>query len=479
MRTETDFIGQKQIPVNALYGIHSLRAKENFPDDMPFTFEWFRAMGVVKKACYLTYQLFKKASLEKYLEKDLPLDFIKDEILEKMIVAAEEISAGEHFESFIVPAVSGGAGTSINMNINEIIANRALILSGHEPGNYQIIDPVEDANVFQSTNDVVPTALRVSLLFLLEGLEKEINSLRNVIEEKEKKHHNDLRVAYTQMQEALPSSTGKLFSTYNDALSRDWWRVSKCVERLKPVNLGGGATGSGLSIPRFYIMEVVSQLSQLTGLPVARGENLGDTTSNLDAFVEVHAILKAHAVNLEKMVSDIRLLASDVAGNKEFEIPARQVGSSIMPGKINPVIPEFVISAAHTIYANDQLITSLCAQGCLELNAYLPVIGNAMIRSLKLLIAADRTVKDNMFTGLIVNPSASIEKLFKSPVITTALIPFIGYNNASVLAKFMRENNCTVFVANSEYSFLEEEKIKSLLTSENLLKLGYLLSDLF
>ena len=183
------------------------------------------------------------------------------------------------------------------------------------------------------------------------------------------------------MQEAVPSSFGILFSTYNEALSRDWWRVSKCSERIKQVNLGGGAIGTGLSLPRFFIMEVVPELRKLTGLPLAHSENLSDATSNLDRWVEIHATLKAHAVNLEKMSSDFRLLSSDLAGDKIISIPDRQVGSSIMPGKINPVIPEFVISAAHKIYSNDVLISSLCGQGTLELNAYLPVIGCAVIES--------------------------------------------------------------------------------------------------
>ncbi len=478
MRTETDFIGTKQFPLTALYGIHSLRAKENFPDDTVFPIVWFKAMGMVKIACYQTYQLFKKNALEKFREEEFPFHFVGDAVLEKMIMAAEEVASGQHFEHFIVPAISGGAGTSINMNVNEIITNRALILLNHKPGDYDVIDPVEQANVFQSTNDVVPTALKVALMSLLNELEGKINVLRKGIEEKENLHHNDLRIGYTQMQEALPSSIGKLFSTYNDALSRDWWRVSKCLERIKPVNLGGGAIGTGLAIPRFFIMEVVNQLTMVTGLPLARAENLADTTANLDTFVEIHAILKAHAVNLEKMTSDLRLLASDVMGTKDLELPDKQVGSSIMPGKVNPVIPEFVISAAHTIYANDQLVTSLCAQGCLELNAYLPVIGNAMIQSLKLLIAADHTLIENLFSGMVIHPGTSEEKLYKSPAITTALIPLIGYNNAALLAKFMKENNTTIFLANEKYGFLEPGKIKSLLSPENLLKLGFTLGDI-
>ncbi len=593
-----------QIPEEALYGIHSLRARNNFPDRTPFHAEWYRALGLVKKACYLTARDYFEAMIRKYFgqtaeqtksgrkadeELDEELDHQKNvnslhgtmaprhhgtsgpadeeknlisrhgttaprhhgtsgqvderrggfsldklrkqkETLNLLIAAASEMAEGRYFEHFIVPAVSGGAGTSINMNINEILANAGLIKAGTEPGNYQRIDPIEDANIFQSTNDVIPTALRVSAMFLLGDLEKAINELQFGIEQHETLHQNDLRTGFTQMQEAVPSSFGKLFSTYSEALSRDWWRVSKCFERIKLVNLGGGAIGTGLSVPRYFIMEVVSNLQTLTALPLARSENLSDATSNLDAFVEVHAILKSHAVNLEKMVSDLRLLASDLVNShadkwtseqadqrtsgpvkssyphtllpsdpvipereprnseretlnakretRQLEIPRVQVGSSIMPGKINPVIPEFVISAVHKIYANDQVITSLCAQGCLELNAYLPVIGHALLESLKLLIACDQTLKKNLFDGLAIHPAISREMLFRSPAVTTALIPLIGYNRAAELAKYMLTQRTDIFSANRDLQCIPEARLKQLLLPENLLKLGYTLSDL-
>jgi aspartate ammonia-lyase len=399
------------------------------------------------------------------------------DVFDALIKAAEEVAAGNYFEAFRVPSVSGGAGTSINMNINEIIANVALKSLGLMPGNYQKIDPVEQANIFQSTNDVIPTALRVATMILLGELETEINQLRFAVESIEKNHHAHLRPGYTQMQEAVPSSFGKLFSTYNDALSRDWWRVSKCFERIKVVNLGGGAIGTGMAIPRFFIMEVVSNLQKITGLPVSRSENIADTTSNLDSIVEVHAILKSHAVNLEKMVSDLRLLASDIV-TPLIALPQVQVGSSIMPAKVNPVIPEFVISAAHKVYANDGLVASLAAQGCLELNAYLPVIGHALLESVKLLISCNITLRKNLFLSMIIHPEAGTENLMKSPSVTTALIPVIGYHQASLLAKRMREEHCDIFTANNNLQMIGEEKLRQLLNPENLLKLGFVLSDL-
>jgi aspartate ammonia-lyase len=482
MRTETDFLGSRKLPAKALYGLQALRASENFPDRTPFHLAWYKATGSVKLACYLTYRDFKQAAANKFQDKPLPFTFFSDDIVMALVNAAGEVSKGMHFEHFIVPAISGGAGTSINMNVNEIISNRALLDLGSPPGAYGMIDPITHANVFQSTNDVIPTALRVAAMLQLGELETAVNNTRFVIEQIETAHFNDLRIGYTQMQEAVPTSFGKLFSTYSEALSRDWWRISKCLERIKMVNLGGGAVGTGLGTPRYFIMEVVPQLQKLTGLPVTRSENLPDATSNLDAFVEVHAILKSHAVNLEKMTSDIRLLASDLFnGNNRNEplitIPPLQVGSTIMPGKVNPVIPEFVISAAHKIYANDMLITSLCGAGCLELNAYLPVIGHALLESIDLLIAANAALKNNLLSGITVNASVSRDKLFHSPVITTALLPYIGYHKCTALATHMRSSGDDIITANKTMQMVSPELLTTLLKPDNLLKMGYSVTD--
>lgn len=478
MRIEKDFLGSLEIPVKALYGIHSLRAEQNFPNKTAFHLEWYQAVGITKLAVFQIYKKFKKAVKQKYTDKNIPLDFFEDNIINALINSASEIADGKHFDNFIVPAMQGGAGTSINMNINEILANNALISLGKKPGEYQFIDPIAHANVFQSTNDVIPTSLKIAIMRLLAELENNINLLRKQIEELEKEHRNSLRIAYTQMQEAVPSSFGRLFSTYNDALSRDWWRVSKCAERIKVVNLGGTAIGSGIAVPRFYIMEIVGKLQEITQLPLTRGENLYDATTNLDSFVEIHATLKSHAVNMEKMVNDIRLLASDLMGKKELEIPGKQVGSSIMPGKINPVIPEYVIGIAHKIYSNDILISNLSAQGCLELNAYLPFIGNALIESLKLLISANLAMENHLFKGLKVNQKLSAEKLFHSPVISTALIPYIGYHKATLLANDMKLSGSSIFSSNLKLQFIEQTRLEEILSPSNLLKSGYSIDDL-
>jgi len=478
MREEKDFLGTIQIPADALYGIHAERARNNFPDVTLFSIEWYRAVGLVKHACYLTYIDFKKALIKKNYAASGQFQLIEDDILEALLAASLEVAEGKWYDQFIVPAINGGAGTSINMNINEIIANVALLKMNHQPGDYGFIDPVEQANVFQSTNDVVPTALRVAVMKLLVGLEGAVNTLRQEIEQCETLHRNTLRIGYTQMQEAVPSTWGRLFSNYSDALSRDWWRVSKCFERIKVVNLGGGAIGTGIGIPRFHIMEVVSKLQHLTGLPLTRGENLSDATSNLDAFVEVHAILKANAVNLEKMGNDLRLLAADVSVDHGITIPQVQVGSSIMPGKVNPVIPEYIISCAHKIYANDQLITSLCAQGCLDLNAYIPLIGHAMIESLKLLTGMNLTLCNNLVKGISINEEQSLSLLYKSPSITTALNPYIGYHKASEISVLMKTEKLDVFEANKKLQVIDENLLKEILSPQKLTQLGYSINDI-
>jgi len=473
MRKEKDTIGEVFLPDDNLYGIQSVRACENFPVENSFHLNWYRAIGAVKLACYNTYKEYKTALTQKFNNSSMPFTVIEDTILESLQDAAREVMDGNHFNHFIVPAFCGGAGTSINMNVNEIISNVALKKIGRAPGDYHIIDPIKEANIFQSTNDVIPTSLRIAIMELLDILENSINLLREAIETLEKSHHSTIRIAYTQMQEAVPSSYGRLFSTYSEALSRDWWRVSKSLERIKVVNLGGSAVGTGITVPRFFIFEVVQKLRDITGKPVTRSENLSDATSNLDSLVEVHAIIKAHAVNLEKISSDMRLLSSDLSVDNGFTIPARQIGSTIMPGKINPVIPEFIIGCCHKVYANDSLISSLSSQGCLELNPYLPLIGHEFIESIKYLIACNETLAKNLIPGISINETSARQRLLNSPCIATVLIPYVGYQMASVIATVMKNEEISILEANRKAEIIEEELLEYLLSPSSLLSLGF------
>jgi aspartate ammonia-lyase len=477
MRIEKDFLGEVTLPDNALYGINAWRASQNFKNNSSFSYEWYKATGAVKQACYQTAISFIDAARRQFPEKTLPAGCNDLKILEVLEETAGELAAGKYFEQFIVPAVQGGAGTAINMNINEIIANVSLQKMGQKPGEYHIIDPFIHANIFQSTNDVIPTALRIALMRSLNQLEICINELRSAFEKHESNSRDALRIAYTQLQQAVPSSFGLLFSAWSDAFSRDWWRISKCFERIKVTNLGGGATGTGMAIPRYFAMEVTNRLRELVNLPVTRSENHTDTTQNLDVFVEVHAILKAHAVNLEKIASDMRLLGSDLMGQHELRLPQKQTGSSIMPGKVNPVINEFVISCTQKVYANDMMISSLCAMGQLDLNAYIPSIGHAMLESFHLLVSADESMLNHLVNDLQVESQTAIDKLMHSPSITTALLPLIGYEKASELARSMKNENLSIIEANNILNLIDSEKLEKALQPDNLLKLGYSLND--
>lgn len=478
MRTESDFLGEMQVPANALFGIHSARAADNFPNNEDFELQWFEAIGKVKQACYETVLRFRSAVEKKEPGLSDHLRLPGPEVLEAMITAATEISIGKHFSHFIVPAIQGGAGTSINMNINEIITNRALQLMGKKPGDYEFIDPVEAANIFQSTNDVIPTALTVAVMELLNKLEESVNKTRRQTETLENRYRNSLRLGFTQLQEAVPGTYGQLFSTYSDALSRDWWRISKSFERIKQINLGGGATGTGISIPRYFIMKVTGHLRKITSLPLAQGESFPDITANQDALVEVHGILKAHAVNLEKIANDLRLLSSGINREKELYLPEKQAGSSIMPGKVNPVIPEFIISAVHEVYSNDVLLTSLAGHGQLELNAYLPSMGRAILRSLNLLISCNQTLEENLLRGLRVEEEVAAGRLLHSPAVTTAISPLIGYNRAGELARQMKEHHQDIFEANSALGIIAPKKLEEFMQPEFLLKKGFSVRDL-
>lgn len=478
MRTEKDRFGTVQLPDDALYGIHAFRARENFPGESRFHAEWYRAMGTTKLACYQAYERFSQAVKEQYPQLVSHLRLPDPGVVTALQEAASEVAGGMHFEHFVVPAVQGGAGTSINMNINEIIANTALLKMGKRPGDYDVIDPIESANVYQSTNDVVPTALTVAVMELLNELEAAINRTRGETEKLETRYRSTIRLAYTQMQEAVPSTYGQLFSGYSEALSRDWWRVSKGFERIKQINLGGGATGTGISIPRFYLMEAPRMLKRLTGLPLSQAENLPDATANQDGLAEVHAIVKVHAINLEKIARDLRLLSSGLHEAPDIRLPAVQTGSSIMPGKVNPVISEYIVSGVHRVYEHDQLITRLSGQGDLDLNAYLPSIGDAMLDSLKTLIRMDEALTEKMLKGLEVDEEAARGKLLRSVAVTTALSPFTGYHQAARLARTMQKERVDIVEANRQLGLMEEEKLNRLMMPDQLLKKGFTMKEI-
>jgi len=355
-----------------------------------------------------------------------------------------------------------------------VLANRAEEILGGRRGEYARISPLDHVNLHQSTNDVFPTALKVAAITLLRRLEKSIAGLQGAFQAKEREFGDVVKIGRTQLQDACPITLGMEFSAWAEALSRDRWRVFKCEERLRVVNLGGTAVGTGLTAPREYIFLVVEKLREETGFGLARAENLVDATQNADSFVEVSGILKAHAVNLFKISSDLRLLASGPrTGLGELKLPAVQAGSSIMPGKVNPVICEAVGQAAMLAIGNDATITLAAQSGQLELNAFLPLLAHALLQSLSVLDAACRMFRERCVDGITADRAACEAHVRQSWATVTALLPKLGYDRAAAVAKQAQETGKSVVQLVVEQGLLDSETVQTLLSPDAMTGLGY------
>jgi len=373
----------------------------------------------------------------------------------------------------VVDALQGGAGTSTNMNVNEVLANRALQILGRPLGDYATLDPVDDLNLHQSTNDTYPTALRVAAIGLLRRLEREVIALLEEFQKREKEMAGIVKVGRTQLQDAVLTTLGREMSAYAEAFARDRWRIYKCEERLRVVNLGGTAIGTGLAAPRTYIFRAIDHLRDITGLGLARAENLVEATQNTDAFVEVSGILKALASNLLKIATDLRLLSSGPEGGiGELRLPPRQAGSSIMPGKVNPVIPEAVSQAAMVVMANDQTITIACSMGNLELNAFLPVIADALLGSLTLLAQACLIFRTLCVAGLEADAERCRRHVESATASVTALVEGIGYEAATRVAEEAQAMGKTVRQVVIDRGLLTGPQFDALVSSEAVTRLG-------
>jgi len=430
-RTEHDLLGAREVPAEAYYGIHALRAAENFPLlGQPLHPVLISALAQVKAAA---------------ARANLRTGKLEARVGEAIIGAAEEIAAGALCDQFIVDALQGGAGTSANMNANEVIANRALEILGEPKGRYMVIDPLDQVNLEQSTNDVFPTAVRVAALRLLLPVIEDFANLQAALQEKEQTYAALLALGRTEMQDAVPITVGQRFAAWAQAVQRDWWRLHVVEEKLRQVNLGGTAVGTGLNADRKYIYLVVDFLRQATGLNLARAENMMDLTQNADVFVEVSGLLKTAAVTLAKIAADLRLLSAGPRGGlAEIRLPELQAGSSIMPGKVNPVIPEAVTQAAYQVIANDAAITLAAQAGQLELNAFLPLIAHNLLESLDLLHRAVTMLIEKCLTGLTVDEARTHYWLEHSAALATAVAPYLGYHQASDIAREASERHLTV-----------------------------------
>jgi len=459
-RRERDPLGERDIPDESLWGIHTLRAVENFPiSGRPPSSALIRAMAQVKAAAARTNR---------------DLGFLPQDIADAILAACAEMAAGGLDGQIVVDALQGGAGTSLNMNVNEVLANRALELLGARRGDYARVDPLDHVNLHQSTNDVFPTAIKVAAIALLKRLEPAIAALQTAFQSREAAFADVVKIGRTQLQDAAPMSLGAEFSAWAEAVSRDRWRVFKCEERLRVVNLGGTAIGTGLTAPRDYIFAVTETLRAETGFNLSRAENLVDCTQNADPFVEVSGILKAHAVTLFKISSDLRLLASGPrAGLGELILPPVQAGSSLMPGKVNPVIAEAVGQTALYVIGNDAMVTAAAMSGQLELNAFLPLLADALLSSLTALEAVDRLFAERCVEGIEADRAVCAGHVAASWAIVTALVPLIGHERAAALAAQARASGRPVAELALEAGLADRATLDRLLSPGAMSALGY------
>lgn len=456
---EKDFLGEVPVSSRVYYGIHTARAAENFSvSGQRVHPELIRSLALVKQAAAL-------ANVEAGL-----LDPV---IGNAIATAAAEVAEGAFADQFIVDALQGGAGTSINMNMNEVLANRAIELLGGRKGDYSVVDPLKHVNLSQSTNDVYPTALRVAAIRLLRPLTDSVAALQSALQAKEAEFAGVLKVGRTQLQDATPITLGQEFSAWAEAMARDRWRLYKMEERLRQVNLGGTAVGTGMGADRRYIFTVVEKLRQLTGLGLARAENTVDPTQNADVFVEASGLLKACATSLAKMAADMRLLGSGPeAGLAEISLPAVQAGSSIMPGKVNPVMTEMLTQVSYEIMAGDLAITLAAHAGQLELNAFLPLVAHHLLGGMTLLTNAIEKFRQKCVEGIAANAERCRDLVFTSEGLATALVPHIGYSKACDLLLKARSERRPLSEVVVESGLLAPDETNAIFSTEELTRPG-------
>lgn len=422
MRLESDSIGEMEVPGEAYYGVQALRANENFPiTGNSLNPDFIKNMARIKRAAAIT---------------NMRAGRLKPEIANAIESACNEVVCGMFASEFIVDGIQGGAGTSANMNMNEVIANRAIEMLCGKKGDYSIVHPNDHVNMAQSTNDVIPTAGKLTVLDLLKKLEKSLKKLDSALYNKADEFDGVIKIGRTQLEDAVPMRLGQSFHAYATMIERDIDRIAKAKKEMYTVNMGATAIGTGINTSEYYFDHIVPTLAKVSGYPLVQADDLFDATENLDGFVRVSSSLKACAVNLSKMCNDLRILASGPkAGFGEITLPAMQNGSSIMPGKVNPVIPEVVSQVAFHIIGHDVTITMAAEAGQMELNAFEPVVFYNLFDSITTLTHAVDTLTDNCIIGITANEERCQKLLDASVGITTALCPYIGYKKAASLAK--------------------------------------------
>ena len=453
IRTEKDLLGEQNVPADAYYGIHTQRAVGNFSlTGRPVYLILIESLAQVKLAC---------------LRANKELGCLSDDVARLIEDAIDEIISGKFNDSFPVDAFQGGAGTSFNMNMNEVIANRALELMGNDKGTYNIIHPNDHVNLHQSTNDVFSTAVKVAVIKLCREASACIEKLQFAFQKKEKEFASIVTMGRTEMQEAVPMTMGMIFSGFSEAFARDRWRMFKSEERLRVVNLGGTAVGTGMCAPRSYIFLVVEKLREVTGFGLARAENAVDQTSNVDVFVEVSGMIKAFGVNLLKVCNDLR----DLHSRKELVLPKVQAGSSIMPGKVNPVILEAAIQVGMKIIANDSLVSMCSSSGSAQINEFLPLLADALIESFLLMKRACVMLAEHI-SGIGVDIDVCGKMLKMSDGILTAFVPVVGYAKATELFNEY-SNSSFESVMDFVVDKFGADEVEKILSAGNVSSLGF------
>ena len=460
-RTEHDSIGAKEVPAEAYYGVQTLRAAENFYiTGLKMHPELINSVAQIKKAAAITN--FEVGELDK-------------QRTDAIVKACDEIIQGKLHDQFIVDPIQGGAGTSLNMNANEVIANRAIEILGGEKGDYSLVNPNDHVNCGQSTNDVFPSCGKMAALKLLDGAREQLIRLEGALEQKAAEFDHVIKMGRTQLQDAVPIRLGQEFRAYSTAVRRDVRRFENAKDELRSLNLGGTAIGTGLNADVQYFKRVVKNISILTGQDLVQSYDLIDATQNLDNYASVSGIVKTCAVNLSKMSNDLRLMSSGPrTGFGEINLPARQNGSSIMPGKINPVIPEVVNQVAFNIIGNDMTITMAAEAGQLELNAFEPIIFYNLFQSIETLTCAVKTLVDNCVAGITANEEHCREQVNNSIGIVTAICPYVGYEKAAQVAKEALRTGKAVKAIILEQGLMGEEQADQVLDPYTMTEPGIL-----
>lgn len=454
-RIESDSIGSREIPQNAYYGVQSLRGFENFQiTGQRLRPEFIDSLAQIKKACAICN--YSVGELDK-------------KIADAICTACDEILEGKLHDQFLCDPIQGGAGTTANMNANEVIANQAIELLGGTKGEYSIVHPNDHVNRAQSTNDVIPSAAKITTAKLLKKAIVQVERLERALKEKEDAFHHIIKMGRTQMQDAVPIRLGAEFGAYRKAIQRDLHRLNRALEEMYAINMGGTAVGTSLNANSEYVDALAPTLAQLTGLPLTKADDLIDGTQNLDSFAYVSSTLKTCAISCSKMANDFRLMSSGPrCGFEEINLPAMQNGSSIMPGKVNPVIPEVVSQSAFCIIGNDMTITMAAEAGQLELNFAEPVLYHKLFESIVALTGAVQTFVDNCVTGITANEARCRELVEGSVGVITAICPKVGYKESADIAKTAIRTGESVRKVLKNKHILSDAEVDQLLDPETM-----------